>query len=125
MGLYGEEVTVVLVVLLLPMSPPPVATVNRMPELLASLEMVATSPWYCWLASSVADVVEPKETEIGSRVTIAVVPLLVGSFTLVAVMVADVAEPTTAGAVYRPLELIVPAPEDGLTLQVTPEFVPS
>jgi len=76
-------------VLLLPMSPPPVATVKVMPELLESLEMVAATPLYCCPASRVAEVVEPKETAIGVSVTVTDAVLVV-SFTLVAVSTAVV-----------------------------------
>jgi hypothetical protein len=58
-------------------------------------------------------------TLIGVRVTI-VVPFLVVSLTLVAVIVAD-AVATGVGAVYTPAKLIEPTEAD----QVTPELLPS
>jgi hypothetical protein len=77
--------------------PAPVAE-KVAPEALESFISAAANVSVWPESSTTPLVVVVKETEMGARVTVAVAVLVV-SFTLVAVMVAEVIEPTTAGAV--------------------------
>jgi hypothetical protein len=94
-------------------------TVKLAPEALPSLATAATRASVCPASSEIPVVGVVNEMEIGVSVTVAIADFVV-SVLLVAVIVAEVVV-ITAGAVYSPVELIVPV----LAVQVTPALAES
>jgi hypothetical protein len=95
--------------------------IDHVTAVLLVFETVAVNCWV-WLAYKVA-VVGDTATEIAGSKSIVAVAVLAVLTTLVAVSVTVCRAAMVAGTVYNPLELTVPAPDDGLINHVTAVLV--